>query len=431
MSAAPASLGGMTGMADATIEQVEALRALTEMLVGVERTISGLQAARDGILALGSRLAIEVAAQAAHPDGADLSVRTVAAEFAAALRASDGTVHRRMADAVWIVERFPRLWGAWGAGQIAAQHARVIAEAGEHLEDEADRDAFSERMIAFAENEAPNRVAGMARRTAEEFQRRPLADRHEEARERRRVWVRDAPDGMAELGVRGPAALVHGAFDRLTAMAKPVQAGDDPTDPRTVAQSRADLALDLLLTGAPAGHGDREGALAAIVPTVAITVPVMTLIGRGTAPAEIDGRTPVDPATAGRPAGAASGWDWIITHPVTGGVLAVDRYRPNAELRRHLRARDQRCRFPGCGYPPAECDIDHHRDAALGGETAASNLGHLCRRHHVLKHQSAWHVEARGNGLYAWTSPTGRVYNDRPPPSNTVTFAEEVRDAPF
>lgn len=117
-------------MADATIEQVAALRALTEMLVGVERTISGLQAARDGILALGSRLAVEVAAQADHPDGADLSARTVAAEFGAALRASDRTVQRRMADAVWIVERFPRLWGAWGAGQVTARHARVIAEAG-------------------------------------------------------------------------------------------------------------------------------------------------------------------------------------------------------------------------------------------------------------------------------------------------------------
>lgn len=421
----------MTGLADATIEQVEALRALTEMLVGVERSINGLQAARDGILALGSRLAVEVAAQAAHPDGADLSVRTVAAEFAAALRASDRTVQRRMADAVWIVERFPRLWGAWGAGQVTAQQARVIAEAGAHLEDEADRDAFSARMIAFAESEAPNRVARMARRAAEEFQPHTLAHRHEDARERRRVWVRDAPDGMAELGLLGPAALVHGVFDRLTTMATTTQAGDDPTDLRTIAQSRADLALDLLLTGAPAGHDDPDGTLAAIVPTVAITVPVMTLLGRKTAPAELDGRTPIDLATARRLAGAASGWDRILTHPVTGTVLAVDRYRPNAELRRHLRARDQRCRFPGCGYPPAECDIDHHRDAAMGGETSASNLGHLCRRHHVLKHQSAWHVEARGDGLYAWTSPTGRVYIDRPPPSNTVTFAEGSTDAPF
>ena len=35
-------------------------------------------------------------------------------------------------------------------------------------------------------------------------------------------------------------------------------------------------------------------------------------------------------------------------HPHTGATLAVDRYRPSAELRRFLRVRDERCRFPGC-----------------------------------------------------------------------------------
>lgn len=58
---------GMTALADATREQA-ALAALTEMLVELERTISSLQAARDGILAVGSRLALEVAEQAEHPD---------------------------------------------------------------------------------------------------------------------------------------------------------------------------------------------------------------------------------------------------------------------------------------------------------------------------------------------------------------------------
>lgn len=67
----------------------------------------------------------------------------------------------------------------------------------------------------------------------------------------------------------------------------------------------------------------------------------------------------------------------------------------------------------------------------LGGSTAESNLGHLCRRHHVLKHHSPWAVEPLGGGLYAWTSPTGKVYIDRPPPQNTVTFTEDPEVAPF
>jgi hypothetical protein len=456
----------MTALADATIEQVNALGAVTEMLVEVERTISSMQAVRDGFLAVGSRLAVDVARQAASRDEAELALRTVAAEFAAALRVSDRTVQRRMTDASFLVERFPRVWRALGAGLISAGHARVICDAGEHLDDPRDRDAYAGEVLGFAETESPNRVARMARRVAERYQSRPIGERHKDARAKRGVWVKDLPDGMAELGMTGPAALVHGAFDRITAMAKTmqeqtVQEQTNPTapgteaaaagpresafgpaadkkhddtaanDPRTLGQIRADLTLDLLLTGTPTGHDTPGGLLAAITATVSVTVPVTTLMGAGTTPAELNGRTPIDPDTARRLAGAASGWDRILTHPITGALLTVDRYRPGADLKRHLRARDQRCRFPTCGYPPSDCDIDHHHDAALGGATTAENLGHLCRRHHVLKHQTPWHVEPLADGLYAWTSPTGRTYIDTPPAPHTITFTEDDTPPPF
>ncbi|CAN7511232.1 DUF222 domain-containing protein [Microbacterium maritypicum] len=432
----------MTALADATLEQVGALAALTEMLVEVERSISSLQAARDGILALGSRLALEVAAQAEHPDHGEMTVRTVAAEFATALRVSDRTVQRRMADAAWVVERFPLVWEAQGAGRISAAHARAVCEAGEHLDEAASRDAYATQMIAFAESESPGRVARMARRVAERFQARSVDQRHEDAREQRSVWIKDVDDGMTQLGLLGPSALVHGVFQRLTQMATAVRELESPEvdahepespepDRRSIAQRRADLALDLLLTGAPAGHDAHEGLLAAIRGSVSVTVPVTTLIGDDATPAELNGRTPIDPATARRLAGAASGWDRILTHPISGALLAVDRYRPSSDLKRHLSARDQRCRFPACGYAAVDCDIDHHQDAALGGSTDESNLGHLCRRHHVLKHHSPWAVESLGAGLYAWTSPTGKVYIDRPPPQNTVTFVDDPVVPPF
>ncbi|MDF2562191.1 MAG: hypothetical protein K0R99_3637 [Microbacterium sp.] len=443
----------MAALADATVEQVETLAELTDMLVGLERTISSLQAARDGVLAVGSRLALQVADEADHPDFGDLAARTVAAEMAAALRVSDRTVQARMTEAVWRVERFPLVWAAQGAGRISAAHARAICDAAEHLEDAADRDAYSAEMVSFAESESPNRVSRHGRQVAERFQSRSVDERHREAREKRSVWVKDVGDGMSQLGLLGPAALVHGAFERLTQMAQSVQKSGSPeqasaqehespeqepasserevVDQRTIAQLRADLALDLLLTGAPAGHDTSEGLLGAIRGAVSITVPVTTLMGEGATPAELDGRTPIDIGTAKALAGAASGWDRILTHPITGALLAVDRYRPGSELKRHLRARDQRCRFPTCGYASRECDIDHHHDAARGGPTAVSNLGHLCRRHHVLKHHSPWVVEVLGDGAYAWTSPTGRVYIDRPQPQNTVTFVEEETVPPF
>lgn len=432
----------MAALVDATVEQMATLAELTDMLVGLERTISSLQAARDGVLAVGSRLALQVADEAEHPDFGDLTTRTVAAEMAAALRVSDRTVQARMSEAVWRVERFPLVWAAQGAGRISAAHARAICDAAEHLEDAADRDAYSAEMVPFAESESPNRVSRHGRRVAERFQSRSVDERHKDAREKRSVWVKDVGDGMSRLGLLGPAALVHGAFERLTQMAQGVQESESPeqrpasseredVDQRTIAQLRADLALDLLLTGAPAGHDTPDGLLAAIRGSVSVTVPVTTLMGHGTTPAELDGRTPIDTGTAKALAGAASGWDRILTHPITGALLAVDRYRPGSELKRLLRARDQRCRFPTCGYAARDCDIDHHHDAARGGPTAVRNLGHLCRRHHVLKHHSPWVVEVLGDGAYAWTSPTGRVYVDREQPQNTVTFVEEHAPAPF
>ena len=440
----------MTAMADATIEQVDALGALTAMLVDVERTLSSVQAIRDGILAHGSRLALRVAEQAEHPDYGDLTLRTVAAEFGAALRVSDRTVQHRMADATILVERFPLVWAAQGAGRISAAHVRVIVDAGGHIEDAVDRDSYSTQVIEYAEAESPNRVARMARRIAERFQARSVEERHLDARAARRVWVKDGADGMAELGLLGPAALVHGAFDRLTAMATSTQEHDGPSetptdtntsafgpaadaqtgdmperDLRTRDQLRADLALDLLLTGAPTGHNTPDGLLAAIAGSVSVTVPVTTLIGVTTKPAELDGRTPIDSHTARRLAGAASGWDRILTHPITGTLLTVDRYRPSAHLRRHLTARDQRCRFPGCAHPARDSDIDHHHDAAQGGPTTENNLGHLCRRHHTLKHHTPWQLQPHGNGNYTWTSPTGTTYTDTPPPQHTITFTQK------
>lgn len=439
----------MAALVDATVEQMATLAELTDMLVGLERTISSLQAARDGVLAVGSRLALQVADEAEHPDFGDLTTRTVAAEMAAALRVSDRTVQARMTEAVWRVERFPLVWAAQGAGRISAAHARVICDAAEHLDDAVDRDAYSAEMVPFAESESPNRVSRHGRRVAERFQSRSVDERHKDAREKRSVWVKDVGDGMSQLGLLGPAALVRGAFERLTQMAQGVQEqgeaqaqaqapSHEPESPeredvdqRTIAQLRADLALDLLLTGAPAGHDTPDGLLAAIRGSVSVTVPVTTLMGHGTTPAELDGRTPIDTGTAKALAGAASGWDRILTHPITGALLAVDRYRPGSELKRLLRARDQRCRFPTCGYAARDCDIDHHHDAARGGPTAVRNLGHLCRRHHVLKHHSPWVVEVLGDGAYAWTSPTDRVYVDRPQPQNTVTFVKEHAPAPF
>jgi hypothetical protein len=188
-------------------------------------------------------------------------------------------------------------------------------------------------------------------------------------------------------------------------------------------QLRADILADLLLAGAPTAHGTETG-LAAITGHVQITVPVLTLAGCGDEPALLSGYGPIDVETARALVGGETGWDRVMTHPHTGAPMAVDRYRPSAELDRFLRARDEHCRFPGCRQPVWRCEVDHTIDAAKGGSTSECNLAHLCKRHHILKHGSEWTVRQLGGGVLEWRSPTGRGYLDRPPA--TVRFVPDL-----
>lgn len=451
----------MDALVDVTDSQIAVLGELVESLRVAESTLASMMAARDGLLALASQWALAVAQQGDHPDHGDLAVRTVAAEIGAALHVSDRSVERRMDAASWLVEGFPAVWAAQSAGRIGVAHARVIVDAAGHLTDPGARDAYAREVLPLAETLSPNRLRGRARRIADRYQVRTVTERHRDAHETRRVWVRDGIDGMAQLGMTGPAVLVHGIYDRLTQMATMVQDAERAADAGTQAEAggqadagtgtgrcvrtrdqlRADLLAELLLTGTPHGHDTPDGLLGQIRGQVEISVPALTLIaeesiapasadGMFSPPAELNGTIPIDTPTARLLAGGATGWDRVLTHPITGSVLAVDRYRPTAHLTRHLRARDHHCRFPGCRNSPRGCDIDHTHAAATGGPTTADNLAHLCRRHHTLKHHSPWHVTLQPDGTMRWQSPTGQIYPDRPPPHNS-TLIDRAIAPPF
>ena len=200
------------------------------------------------------------------------------------------------------------------------------------------------------------------------------------------------------------------------------------TDARTLAQVRADLFCELLLTGIPSSCGD-DDLFAHITAQIQVTVPALTLAGDPSGgPALLTGHGPIDPDIARRLAGLAPGWDRVFTDPDSGEVLAVDRYRPSAPIKRYLAARDERCRAPACTRPVHRCDCDHTVAAADGGPTDAENLAHFCRRHHTDKHQTAWRVRQLGRGIIEWIGPTGRRYAD--PPPAVVRFVPLIDDSP-
>ncbi|WP_440313041.1 DUF222 domain-containing protein [Leucobacter chromiireducens] len=213
---------------------------------------------------------------------------------------------------------------------------------------------------------------------------------------------------------------------------------------RSRAQTRTDVLRDLLLAGDPMRlvAGSPEEAVrahiqvvvttrtpppndsAAPVPGAQAAKPTATdQTATGTAPsaqpeftdAELIGSGPVDPDQIRGYAGHADFWEKVTVSGESGDVLSVDRYRPSAQMRRFLGARDLHCRFPGCRVPVNRCDIDHTIPAADGGTTSTDNLAHLCRGHHTMKHNSDWDHRLLPDGTMRWRSPTGRVYDDEPP----------------
>ncbi len=380
----------------------------------------------------------------------DIPLRSMIAEVAVAAHLSERSVQRLLADAADLCDRFAPLVAALAAGRISRAHVAVIHEAGYAVEDPSARAIFLAAAIERAAQTTPGRLRPLVELMAARAVERTFDERHVTARALRAVRVVDLPDSMAEVIATIPATLAHGIFDRLTQQGHAVidarpgtpalgaetdaggPAGDaaaDVTvaDTRSMDELRADILSDLLLTGTPQSCVAGDG-LAAIRAIVQVNVPVLRMVDAGNDPAVLVGCGPIDAETARRLAGGAKGWERVMTSPVTGAVLAVDRYRPGKDLRRFLRARDERCRFPGCRMPVWRCDLDHTRDAAHGGATAEQNLAHLCRGHHVLKHASEWRVSQLGGGLLEWTSPTGRVYADRPEP--TLRFVPELADPP-
>ncbi len=217
------------------------------------------------------------------------------------------------------------------------------------------------------------------------------------------MQIRPDADGMASLwgaltGVGG-RALEH----RL----RQLSIGVCGSDPRTLAQRRADAMTALALGAdrlacacADPGCPCAPQPPAAGKPRVLIQVMIdaATLAGAAELPGVLAGFGLVDPELV-RELAADATWQRLLTDAagtVTGVGPALSagavpegrtqpwRYTPGAALTRLVRARDAHCRFPGCGTPTRDCDLDHvvafhHANPAAWGATTAENLQCLCR----------------------------------------------------
>ena len=402
-----------------TQAQVE-LASLVQQAAELRRALARLEAQR--LVAIHEAMVFAVrradAFVSAHvsPTGRrELARRAVGAELALAWRISEYTLQRLISESYTICTLLPATLAAMRDGVIDAAQARVIAHAVAPLEADGGGIALADAELAgLARTMAPAKLRHAARRVLERLQLDTVGQRHQRARDARVVQVEAAPDGMAWLSVQMSASDAFLIKDRLRRAAS--AASDDGCESRTPAQLEADLARDLLLHAAPAVDGT-AAAVSSIRPTVHVTVPVLTLLGLDDAPGDLDGYGPINAETARQLAAAAPSFTRLLTHPISGAVLDVDRrsYRVPADLRKWLQVRDQTCRFPGCTRPALRCEVDHSSDwAAEHGTTAHDNLAHLCASHHHLKHETAWSLRHLEGGVLEWTSLTGAVHRTTP-----------------
>jgi len=340
-------------------------------------------------------------------DGVELAVRAAAADLAVRLNIAESTVRAHAFIASTLRRRLPTVWAWFVDGEVSTQNAREAAAIVSELPD-AVWSAFDAQILDAARTVAPARFRARARALREKLHPTSLTERHTVAEQQRGVWAEVDRDGMGWLHA-------YLSSDRLAVITAQVDglAFDlvkETDEDRTMSQLRADVLTDLLI-------GDAAPSKPTI--SVALTVPILSLLDHSHEPAILEGVGPISLDTARRLCAGAPSITRLLTDPISGVVLHMDpkQYRPSAALKRWFRVQHTTCDFPGCGRRAANCDLDHTTAWAAGGTTTVENLAPRCRKHHTMKHQTRWRVDHPPDSPRpVWTSPTGHERTADPPP---------------
>lgn len=341
-------------------------------------------------------------AQAA--DAAEFAVRGAVLDLAVRMNVAENTIRAYDHLVTTLLVRAPRVWSLFREGDISVANARVVSDFVALLPQELWI-LFEDAALAAAVL-APARFKSKMRATRERLHA-DAAERHRIAMDDRRIWVEHLADGMSELGLSSSTVDIARAKANIDHLALEMFGFEGET--RTLAQLRADVAIDLLAGTLEAGTG------AAI--TVGVIMPIHTLLGTSNEPGILHNIGPIDAVTARDLAGKSRTLYRILTDPITADIRNVEspKYRPDAEMNRNVTTRDPLCSTPGCGKPAENCELDHTIPWP-DGPTRYDNLKPLCKNHHRVKHKTRWKSEQDTNGRTTWTSPTGFVREADPPP---------------
>lgn len=329
--------------------------------------------------------------------------RSIAGQLSPACRISVTEARKRVRVARDLDDGLDRLRALFGAGELGAHKVSTIVGETAHL-DRAER-AEVDRLLAAhgIAGKGVGTLRALARQLAAQVAPGKFRARCAAARTGRRVTLRLAADGMADLTAHLPAEQGAACYAALRKAFAEVS-----VDPAPLTRSRGQVMADTLvarLTGQAAAE-DVNVEIQVVVPVEALVDPDSPL------PAEIPGSGPVPADLIATTTGRKT-WRRLLSRQ--GIVIGGDSRRRTfsgllAEL---VRARDRwRCAESYCDAPVRE--IDHIRRAADGGPTTFDLGRATCQFHNQLRELPGWSVERVPEGILT-TTPTGHAYLYRVP----------------
>lgn len=316
-------------------------------------------------------------AEAAHSPGGspqsrverDLSAMEYAAdEISAALSLTRHAAERDLDLALSLTGRLRRVWQTFSEGRIDLRKVRILEQQLGHLSNEIV-DQILERVLDQAGDLTTGQLRARLARLVMELHPEGVEVGYRRGIEDRKLVSYGNPDHTATTAIQSMAPQDSAAISaRVRWIAMSLKRGSDP---RSLDQICADVAIDLLLGRADYDTGGGGGAH--------LNVDLATLAELSNAPGELAGYGPVIADIARQAAQDMTGTEWTCSVTDEGGEVVatgITRRRPTASQRRSVEARYQTCTFPGCRMPAYDCDLDHRKPFSEGGPTHEDNPGH-------------------------------------------------------
>lgn len=285
----------------------------------------------------------------------------------------------------------------------------------------AARASFDTILAELALSTSTSGFRAKATRVARRLAPEPEAAAHARAFADRRVEFESLGDGMSCVRLYTSTLEVLAIKRRLTATAKHTQT--NRRDGRTRDQLRADLA---------SGWLRGVGTPTAVRTKVFVTVPLDVLAPEARASVRKDaaprrgidlarepqliGDGPIDVQTARRVLLVEGRFSRVVTHPVSGVVLDMDRrtrFVTRAQ-REWLLLTHGTCTRDGCRRAAAGADVDHWREfhGPERGRTDIGNLHPFCPSDHHVKGTTRLRHHRRADGSVQVRFPSG--FSSRP-----------------